>query len=83
MIERAEIKLVDVTGIEPATPCLQAQTGWPLLSVLGNYVVLLSYRFCSLTVTVEYYRMLWFRDTFNFTSLFLAIDIEPDPSIGG
>jgi hypothetical protein len=23
MIERAEIKLVDVTGIEPATPCLQ------------------------------------------------------------
>jgi hypothetical protein len=25
MIERAEIKLVDVTGIEPVTPCLQIQ----------------------------------------------------------
>jgi len=25
MIERAGIKLVDVTGIEPVTPCLQIQ----------------------------------------------------------
>jgi hypothetical protein len=25
MIERAEIKLVDVTGIEPVTPCLQSR----------------------------------------------------------
>jgi hypothetical protein len=35
MIKRAGIKLVDVTGIEPVTPCLQGEQGKTLNSFVG------------------------------------------------
>jgi len=35
MIERAEIKLVDVTGIEPVTSCLQSGRGKTLNALSG------------------------------------------------
>ena len=35
MIERAGIKLVDVTGIEPVTPCLQSRAGKILTALSG------------------------------------------------
>jgi len=35
MIERAGIKLVDVTGIEPVTPCLQSRPGKILAALSG------------------------------------------------
>src|SRR6266567_1647544 len=35
MIERAGIKLVDVTGIEPVTPCLQSRAGKTLTVLSG------------------------------------------------
>ena len=35
MIGRAGIKLVDVTGIEPVTPCLQTRRGKTLTALSG------------------------------------------------
>jgi len=35
MTERAEIKLVDVRGLEPLTPCLQSRSGKILNALSG------------------------------------------------